>query len=130
MPDLNHIREVVARCGKRTSKIINNRFRCQCPAHDGIGMSVQFKQQPSGKISFDCFSHHCEFEDMLSALDLNLSDFYPESMLKPSQRRYEPAKDDVVLAMANDRRARGERLTDSEKAVELQAWMRRKAYAG
>lgn len=127
-PDLDRIRNAVFDSGFKATPVRGEQFRCQCPVHQGVGLNVQFKMQPSGKISFDCFSQHCGYADMLDVLDLVNAGFYPDhlNLLKQKPRGPDPSLDDWCLVTARDNRKKDYTLTESDKSREFEAFNRRR----
>lgn len=120
-----HLLDKMFRCGP----VHGQQFRAQCPAHGGKGLNAQFKQQPSGKISFTCYSHGCDLRLLMDAADLVSSDFYPDDQ-NPLRRRPigpDPSLDDWCLVTARDNRAKGMTLTEADKRREFEAFKRRRS---
>lgn len=113
---LDTVHAACERVGARPWKIRGNRFRCKCPAHGGDGHNLEFRELYPGRVTFTCFSQDCGWDEMLSALDLTREDFYPAHELKQwdTGRQYVPDEDELVVAIARDSIARGEKLPASD----------------
>lgn len=113
-PSLERVRNAVVAHGKKATPIQGNSFRCQCPAHDGDGMSAVFKLQPSGKISYTCHSHGCDLKLLMNVLDLVHSDFYPPE-LNPMKLTYpEKSFDEHFIVHAEDAIEHGKPISDED----------------
>lgn len=120
-PDLRRVYNAVMDSGKNVSRLAGNGFRSACPAHDGDGMSVTWRQEPSGKIAFHCYSHDCSMRDMMDALDLSTADFIPSrDRVRPT---YNPSEDQCFVAYCDSARKRGERLSRQDRDRERQAML-------
>ena len=58
-------------------------IRCQCPAHGGEKLSLSIRRTADGGFSAKCFSHNCDFKDILVALVGNSS---PSTPARPLHR--------------------------------------------
>ena len=70
--------------GRRSGK----NYRCPCPAHGGQDNNLVISDSPNGNVLFHCFSHQCEFVDIVSALkrlglDTGKKEFIPRSRAYP-----------------------------------------------
>jgi hypothetical protein len=84
--------------------------------------------QPSGKITYTCYSHGCDLKLLMDALDLVSSDFYPDHLnpLKQPPRGPDPSLDDWCLVTARNNRKNGYTLTEADKRREFEAFKRRR----
>lgn len=115
-PCLERVRDAVLDNGQKAYKVSSNQFMCQCPAHGGGDFNAQFKMQPSGKISFRCFSHDCDWQSMLDALDLVHSDFYPEHMNPMKPKPVQMVSDlEALIVVAENDIAQGKRLSPRDQ---------------
>ena len=128
-PDLARLRGQVISAGFKAGGIRGSVFRCQCPAHQGNGYNAQFKMQPSGKITYTCYSHGCDLKLLMDAMDLVSSDFYPDDQnpLKRPPVGPDPSLDDWCLVTARDNRKNGISLTRNDLEREVEAFRRRRA---
>jgi len=63
-------------CGVR--QVSPGRWRARCPAHDGKNRNaLSIGQTSDGAVLVRCFSHGCSVSDIVSAVDLELSDLFP-----------------------------------------------------
>jgi len=114
-PCLERIRDAVMDHGQKAYRVSNNQFMCQCPAHGGGDFNAQFKLQPSGKISFRCFSHDCAWSTMLDALDLVHSDFYPPELNPMKHKPVRTVSDlEAFIVVAKNDLEQGKKLTQAE----------------
>lgn len=60
------------------------KWLARCPAHDDRHASFSVKETEDGKILCHCFAG-CSVEDVLAAIGLDMSDFYPERISQPGQ---------------------------------------------
>lgn len=63
-------------------------WRAQCPAHGGDGFSLAITRNASGMILTHCHSHGCLHEDVMSALDLDVSASWRNSETDHQARDY------------------------------------------
>lgn len=86
---------------KRTG---DGRYIACCPAHDDSKPSLTIRELPDGRVLMHCFGG-CDIESILSAMDLQLTDLFPEPIMqqgKPVQRPFNPS--DVLLCIRNESR--------------------------
>lgn len=133
MPNLHDVRAAVERTGKKATPIRNNRFRAQCPAHDGRGLNLAFRVDHNGNIRFECMSHGCAWHDVAEAIGMGPEHFFEQ----PRQQRWSPGgtptlqeRDDLdlmIIEIARADRQMGKKLSEREKGEELAAFRRLKA---
>lgn len=93
---LNNLNKV-----KRTG---DGRYVACCPAHDDSSPSLCIRELPDGRVLIHCFGG-CDIESILSAMNLHLTDLYPEPIMqygRPNQRPFNPS--DVLLCIRNESR--------------------------
>ena len=99
-----------------------NSWSCKCPAHDDKSPSLSIKETAEGNILIHCFAL-CSVGDIVAAVNLELSDLFPEKLesRKGSRPRWnyrdilEVAKDEAyVAAVGLDRLLRGDELVDED----------------
>jgi len=114
-PDLHRLRNQVLDAGFKAGGIRGSVFRCQCPAHHGRGYNAQFKMQPTGKISYDCFSHGCDLRLLMDCMDLTSADFYPQDQNPYQPRQPQTVSDDKAFCVvAENDISQGKKLTDEQ----------------
>lgn len=125
MSRLDNIHAAVERTGKKAGKISGDRFRCQCPAHNGSGPNLEFKESSDGRVTFRCYSQGCDWPEMLSALGLETEDFVPAEQIKKRQHRertcYTPSLDELVINIAESDMRKGKKLNSEDRARYQQA---------
>lgn len=62
----------------------SDRWMARCPAHDDRRPSLSIRESSDGTILLRCFAG-CEAADIVSALELRLSDLFPEGSSKPQR---------------------------------------------
>ncbi|MGK2941289.1 MAG: DNA primase [Immundisolibacter sp.] len=77
-----------------------DRWLARCPAHDDKGPSLSIRELPDSRLLVHCFAQ-CPAGEVLAAVDLTLSDLFPEPLAPhlPPERRPFPALD-VLRAVA------------------------------
>jgi len=93
---LNNLNKV-----KRTG---DGRYVACCPAHDDSSPSLTVRELPDGRVLMHCFGG-CDIESILSAMNLQLADLFPEAIMqhgRPNQRPFNPS--DVLLCVRNESR--------------------------
>lgn len=93
---LNNLNKV-----KRTG---DGRYVACCPAHDDASPSLAIRELPDGRMLMHCFGG-CDIESILSAMNLELADLFPEPLMqhgRPNQRPFNPS--DVLLCICNESR--------------------------
>lgn len=67
----------------------DGKYFARCPAHDDKSPSLSIRETDDGRVLLHCFAG-CDAESILSALSLEFSDLYPESLghhFKPIKQR-------------------------------------------
>ena len=77
--------QLVKRAG--TSRHGTPQYKALCPAHKDRTPSLSITTDPLGNVLFNCFSHRCEFGDIIAALNMRASDCFADSKL--SSKRYQ-----------------------------------------
>lgn len=123
MSRLDKIAGALERIGKKY-RHHGNRITCQCPAHDDSNPSFEFKEKPDGRVTFNCYSQGCTWDEVLGALGLDPEDFYVEQRHYPAVRpiRRDPSIDELVIEIARADRQSGKSVSERDKARELQAF--------
>lgn len=104
-----------------------NKWTACCPAHDDRNPSLSISFVDDGRVLMYCQAG-CDFNDVVSAMGLQLSDFAPLETIKSKHRlslihhvQARPKKDkaaphcDVVVALGESQVARGEKLSCVDK---------------
>ena len=107
----------------------NSKWIARCPAHDDGTPSLSVTEIDSGnRVLIHCHGG-CGALDVLESIGLGWSALYPDD----SENRYRPlwrsnqdqrAIDDMIVAIAQARRDKGERLSESDKQALIQAKLR------
>jgi len=112
-----------------------NGFMACCPAHDDKNPSLSLMQLPDGRILMKCFAG-CDVLEVLGALGLSVSDLFPEGSLRHyksfatmekavQERKNEPLeREKTILALAEEDRRNGKRLSPADMERERQAYMK------
>ena len=98
----------------------------RCPAHEDRSPSLRITALESDRTLIHCFAG-CGASDVLNALRLDYSVLYPDDHFQPHHRfkkNNEKSLDEIKMMICRDDRAKGRRLTSSEKQEELQAYLR------
>jgi DNA primase len=105
-----------------------DKWQACCPAHDDKNPSLSIAVKED-KVLFHCFSG-CSGDDIvtsLNAMGVEYDALFPEStehhksfFPKP---KHTPTEKHFIVAMAKEKRARGERLTPDEKKAEFDAYL-------
>lgn len=104
-------------------------WECTCPAHDDRSPSFGIAEANDGRLLIHCLAG-CEPQAIVDSLDLKLSDLFPpeDDDYKPFWRnknpRQEPSEDDYFVAIAEDHKRQGRRLSEQEKQRVLKAKLR------
>lgn len=102
-----------------------------CPSHDDRSPSLGIAELQDGRILLNCLAG-CGVHEVLGALGMGMEDLFPDGgaghrmkgyfqMIKPKEKT---VYDETLLALADAKRSRGERLTPKEMELERQAFMR------
>ena len=86
---------------KRTGE---GRYIACCPAHDDSSPSLTIRELTDGRVLMHCFGG-CDIESILSAMELELADLFPEPLMQrgqPKRIAFNPS--DVLLAVRNESR--------------------------
>ena len=59
-------------------------WRARCPAHGGEDRNLSIKVGKTGAIIVRCWSHGCGFDEIVAAVDMDATDFFPD---KPRAHR-------------------------------------------
>lgn len=62
------------------------RWAALCPAHKGDGRSLSIREADSGVILLRCWAHGCDVADICAAVNLTVSDLFPEKRA-PSEKQ-------------------------------------------
>lgn len=116
-----------------------DQYMACCPAHDDKSPSLAISEDRNGLILLKCFAG-CEVLDVLAAVNMQMEDLFPDGSpgnfkglqrledeynTKKGNKELKAISEDVmVLKMAKQMRERGERLSTSDLARELQAYMK------
>lgn len=73
--------------GVRQSKA--NNWMARCPAHNGDGRSLSVTYASDGRILIYCFAHECDVSEVLGAVDMSVSDLFPDRL---PEHRYAPMR--------------------------------------
>lgn len=65
---------------------VPGKWIARCPAHDDRSPSLAIRELPDGMILIHCFGG-CETEAILSAMQLQFSDLFPEALAPDNSRR-------------------------------------------
>lgn len=110
-------------------------YMAKCPAHDDKTPSLAVTQLSDGRILVKCFAG-CGASEIMSQIGLQLADLFPEGSLGEyrsfvnieksiqTKKQHDGFKDKVILEMADEMRARGERLSAKDLETERQAFIR------
>jgi DNA primase len=119
----------------------NGKYLACCPSHDDSDPSLAISTDNGGKILIHCFAG-CQPAEILSAIDLEMADLFSDDLLTKHRKliHYEqknrrnkasevPAadqkvSDQLVLGSAKEKRAKGDRLSEREMNLELEAYLR------
>jgi hypothetical protein len=75
-----------------------------CPAHDDTHPSLAVAETDDGRVLLHCFSHGCDWREILACLDLPESAVFPEKAsqhhIRPERRPFPAA--DILRVMANE----------------------------
>lgn len=116
-------------------KVGANTWQACCPAHDDKTPSLRVTIRDSGVILIHCFAG-CAPSDILASIGLEMSDLFPDrglgdhfrgwhpSMAERAKREEQAEKDELILELAEAKRASGIRMSRKEMEVEVSAWTR------
>ena len=117
--------EKVRNCG-------NGKYLACCPAHDDRDPSLAVRVTNGGKILLHCFAG-CSALDIVNSIGMTLGDLFPEGRdvhwlggfdrYKQKKREEAVERDRLVLAMADEDRRNGKRLSQADLKRERQAYM-------
>lgn len=105
----------------------SNKWIARCPAHQDGTPSLSVTEVSSGeRVLIHCHAG-CGALDILESVGLDWSALYPEGEnYSPlfKNTREQQAIDDMVVAIAQAKRAKGERLSEQDKQALIQAKLR------
>jgi len=109
------------------------RWMARCPAHQDRSPSLSIRELEDRRILVHCFGG-CSTPDLLTSVGLSLADLFPERLahhIPPSRDRrhwhaardaLRAASDDALLvALAAENIAQGDRLTDEDRTLVAEA---------
>lgn len=126
------IEQILPRLQKVRRKGNGHSYTACCPAHDDKNPSFVITQLDDGRIIFHC-SSGCNAEEIVSALGYTFADLYPENKIRNQYREYRSLAqsfnkssehEKIILNICENRRAKGERLSEKELERERQAYLR------
>ena len=104
-----------------------DKWIARCPAHSDKSPSLSIKELPDGRVLVHCFAG-CGALDVMASIGLDMTDLFPEPLenhrpMGP-RRKTTPNEDELLLEICRESRRRGEKLTESEKRKEREAFLR------
>lgn len=73
---MNHLLSRLSGYGLK--QVGNDKYLCRCPSHEDKSPSLAINIQPGDKTLIHCFAG-CQTEDILSSIDLTMSDLFPDN---------------------------------------------------
>jgi len=107
----------------------NGQYMACCPAHDDKNPSLSLKFLNDGRILINCYAG-CAANDVLRAIDLSLSDLYPDGAIRTFMasasfnQRKDTFKDDILLEICHSDREQGKRQNRKCLQAEREAYLR------
>lgn len=130
--------EVIIQKLNKVKRISNKRFMACCPVHDDRSPSLGVEELSDGRILMNCFAG-CDTYEILQTLGLEMADLFPGGKLgefkgwQQLQDQYSKAKEikqqstlethRTVLFIAQERRAKGIKLTPQDLEREREAYL-------
>lgn len=119
--------EIILERLEMVRKTGSNKWIARCPAHQDGTPSLSITEVNSGeRVLIHCHAG-CGALDILESVGLDWSALYPEGEnYSPlfKNTREQRAIDDMVVAIAQAKRAKGERLSEQDKQALIQAKLR------
>jgi len=125
----------------------NGSWMACCPAHEDTDPSMVVTQADNGNVLINCFAG-CTPAEIMASVELDMGALFSDDFVKrhnklihyEQQRRRinhkqttppleQGTKDKLILDEGNRKRANGEKLTERDMDLELQAYMRAKGKA-
>ena len=130
----NNINALLEKLKKVSAKGKGQWTAC-CPAHEDRSPSLAIREVPDGRILLKCFAG-CAAADVMHSVGMTLSDLFPDgekhefkpfAFAQAERRKEEKAKEDIreaelVIAMGDAMRERGEKLSQADLDREMQAF--------
>lgn len=114
-PCIHRIRNTVLDAGFKALPLRSNQFRCQCPAHGGVGYNAGFRVLHDGNIQFKCFSQDCSLKDLMDSLDLTHKEFFmPDNNPLYAGRAKEHSFDECFILHVEDAIQYGKPVSDAD----------------
>ena len=111
------MKEILSRL-QQVKKTGQDRYMACCPAHNDKSPSLSLRQKRNGNILINCFAG-CSAEDIMFSIGMNLSDLFQEKKFNKKISK----KSEYVLMIAENKRKRGERLTEKDLEAEREAYL-------
>jgi hypothetical protein len=105
-----------------------NQWMACCPSHEDLSPSLSIKQLDDGRVLLHCFGG-CAVEDVVASVGLRMTDLFPDEYHKPITRKRQwcdKTTDEWALAIAEDMRKAGKKLSAKDQAYELECFKRQK----
>jgi len=119
--------EIIIQRLEMVRKTGSNKWIARCPAHQDGTPSLSVTEVSNGeRVLIHCHAG-CGALDILESVGLDWSALYPEGEnYSPlfKNTREQQAIDDMVVAIAQAKRAKGERLSEQDKQALIQAKLR------
>ena len=119
--------EIITQRLEMVRKTGSNKWIARCPAHQDGTPSLSITEVSNGeRVLIHCHAG-CGALDILESIGLDWSALYPEGEnYSPlfKNTREQRAIDDMVVAIAQAKRAKGERLSEQDKQALIQAKLR------
>lgn len=104
-----------------------DKWIARCPAHNDKSPSLTIKELNDGRVLVHCFAG-CGAVDILASIGMEMTDLFPDTddnyrMIGP-RKKNTPSEDELLLEICKASRQRGERLSETDKRKEREAFLR------